>query len=492
MANITKRVGKNETISYRIRVFAGVDLNGKQIFRSKTFVPDKGMTARQIEKALTRAVVDFEQEVQQGVLGGAELTVDEFMEKWIHEYAERQLKAKTVADYKKLIPRISAALGHIRLDKLRPGHILQFYDQLAQPGIRLDAKYKARQALLEKCPADIRKVIAKTAGVSKQTAARVWAGESVSLTTAQKVAEAAGVPFSKAFVCASKTDVLSGSSAQHYHRLLSSALSTAVKWQLIDANPCTRVSPPKAEDHEIQFLDEQGISALMEALPDVPVQYSVITQLALFTGARRGELCALRWSDVDLQSGVLTIRRTLVEIPGEGLIFNEPKTKKSKRVIRLGQNAIQLLTNYKKWQAEERFKYGSKWLAEVEIMGQRVKNDLLFTSGEGKPMRPGSVTGWFSKFLRTHGLPQVRFHSLRHSNASLLIAAHVPVVTVAGRLGHAQVSTTTNIYAGFIKSSDAKAADSLEEAFDRLGNTERPGGNGQSLVKFDSEQECTG
>lgn len=107
-------------------------------------------------------------------------------------------------------------------------------------------------------------------------------------------------------------------------------------------------------------------------------------------------------------------------------------------------------------------------------------------------MRPGAVTSWFSKFLRTHNLPQVRFHSLRHSNASLLIAAHVPVVTVAGRLGHAQVSTTTNIYAGFIKTSDAKAADSLEETFDRLGEAENPRENGQVLVKFDSEQEHTG
>lgn len=233
---------------------------------------------------------------------------------------------------------------------------MQFYDQLAQPGIRLDAKYKARQALIEKYPDEVRKVIAQTAGVAEQTAARVWAGESVSLTTAQKVAEAVGMPFSKAFSNASKTDVLSGSSARHYHRLLSNALSTAVKWQLIEVNPCSRVSPPKAEEPDIQFLDEKGISALLSVLPDAPVQYSVITQLALFTGARRGELCALRWSDIDLQAGVLNIGRTLVEIPGEGLTFNEPKTKKSKRVIRLGQNAVQLLTNYKKWQTEERLK----------------------------------------------------------------------------------------------------------------------------------------
>ena len=95
-------------------------------------------------------------------------------------------------------------------------------------------------------------------------------------------------------------------------------------------------------------------------------------------------------------------------------------------------------------------------------------NDLLFTRWNGQPFDPNTVTSWFPGFLAAHDLPAVHFHSLRHTNASLLIAAHVPVTTVSGRLGHAKTSTTTDIYAGFIRSSDAAAADALTDVFSRI------------------------
>lgn len=490
MANVTQRKGKDGSISYRIRVFSGVDLHGKQVFKSRTFVPEKGMSARQVEKALSKAVIEFEEEVRKGSLAGPDLTVDQYLQRWFNEYADKQLKKKTVEDYKSLMPRISAALGHIKLSALRPGHIMQFYDQLAQPGIRLDGKYKARQALFDAVPKGQRAALVRASGVSERTVAYLWSGKNVSLDTAQKVADAAGVAFSRAFSLVSK-ETLSGSSARHYHRLLSSALNRAVRWQLIEENPCTRVSPPKVETADVQFLDEHEIADLMAALDDAPVQYSVITQLALFTGARRGELCALRWSDVDFSAGLLSILRTAVEIPKVGVIFNEPKTKKSKRIIKLTPNAVQLLRDYKIWQSSEKYKIGSKWCDQIEIMGNVVENDLLFTRWDGRPIRPGAITSWFPKFLRVHNLPPVRFHSLRHSNAALLIAAHVPVTTVAGRLGHAQVSTTTNIYAGFIRASDAKAADALTDAFDRIA-TFQDKEDGQDLVKFSTKRDCTG
>ena len=130
------------------------------------------------------------------------------------------------------------------------------------------------------------------------------------------------------------------------------------------------------------------------------------------------------------------------------------------------------MKDYQRWQLQERLRIGSRWARTVQIMGQTVDNDLLFTKWDGQPIDPAGITSWFPRFLRAHGLPPVRFHSLRHSNAALLIAAHVPVTTVAGRLGHAQVSTTTNIYAGFIRTSDAKAADALGEAFARILQSE--------------------
>ena len=437
-----------------------------------SYCPVEGMTARQIEKAVQKAAMDFERQVQQGGLVADSMTVDELLAKWFKEYAEPQLKPHTVSDYRKLVPRISAALGHIKLGKLRPGHIMQFYAQLQKPGIRLDGKYQAKPGFVAMYPKGKRKALVDAAGVAERTVARIWAGECTSLQTAQKLAQAAGAPFSKAFVNVSKDKKLSGNSARHYHRLLSSVFNTAVRWQLLQENPCARVDPPKVEAPEVQYLDESGIAKLLAALPDAPTQYSVLVQLALFTGCRRGELCGLRWSDIDLPAGLLAVNRTLEPVEGKGLLFSTPKTKKSCRVIKLDENAVQLLRDYQQWQLREKLRIGSKWVRKVRIFGKAVDNDLLFTKWDGQPIDPNSVTSWFPRFLREHDLPPVRFHSLRHSNAALLIAAHVPVTTVAGRLGHAQVSTTTNIYAGFIRSSDARAADALGEAFARILQTE--------------------
>ena len=163
MANITRRISKDGMVSYRIRVYAGTDLHGKQLFRSKTYVPEKGMTSRQTEKMVTKIALDFEEEVQRGGLSNPDMTVDEYLQKWLNEYAVKQLKKKTVKDYKSLVPRISAALGHIKLNKLTPGHIMQFYGQLSQQGIRLDGKYKARQLLIESYPKGQRKLLVQKA-----------------------------------------------------------------------------------------------------------------------------------------------------------------------------------------------------------------------------------------------------------------------------------------------------------------------------------------
>ena len=124
---------------------------------------------------------------------------------------------------------------------------------------------------------------------------------------------------------------------------------------------------------------------------------------------------------------------------------------------------MELLQEYRRYQKAERFRIGSAWVRKVTLEnGKVVDNDMLFTKWNGEPMDPDIISSWFPKFLEAHDLPDVNFHSLCHSNASILIAAHVPITTVSGRLGHAQTSTTLNYYASAIQSADAAAADALE------------------------------
>ena len=140
MATITKRGD-----SYRITVSCGYDLTGRQIRRSTTWTP--GMSEKQVAKALERESVLFEEKCRNGQYLGGNIRFAEFAERWFEEYAEKELRAKTLSGYRILIKRINAALGHIRMDKLQPHHIIAFYNNLAETGIREDMRYIATNAL---------------------------------------------------------------------------------------------------------------------------------------------------------------------------------------------------------------------------------------------------------------------------------------------------------------------------------------------------------
>lgn len=469
MAKITRRMKKDGTCSYCIRVSNGYDRQGRQVIVNRTFSPPPGLTGKKLEKELQRQADAFEQEVRSGVLLDASMKVDDLIDRWFTEYAEKKLKPKTVYNYRLLVPRISAGLGQLKVCQVKPAHLMAFYSNLQEQGVREDSAYTATPALLALLPYGKRGPAQKASKISDRTMSRVCAGHEVTHRTAERVSAAVGLPLSKAFTEYRRADgKLNGNTVQHYHRLLSTIFTKAVQWGLVPENPCKRAEAPKGEETDVQVLDEQEVARLLTALHDAPTQYSVITQLALLTGARRGELCGLRWSDIDLDAGTITISRTLQTIPGKGQIFNSPKTKNSRRCIKVTPDCVELLQEYRQHQRAERFKAGSEWLRRVEIAGKTVDNDLLFTRWNGAPMDPDGITTWFGRFLAAHDLPAVHFHSLRHTNASLLIAAHVPVTTVSGRLGHAKTSTTTDIYAGFIQSADAAAADALASVFDRI------------------------
>lgn len=140
------------------------------------------------------------------------------------------------------------------------------------------------------------------AGIGEDTMRNVHRGANVSQSTAEKVSRVAGLPLSKAFTeHVREGGKLNGNTVQHYHRMLSSVFTKAVQWGLVPENPCKRAEAPKAEEIDVQALEELDVAKLLNALQDAPTQFSVITQLALFTGARRGEICALSWSDIDLE-----------------------------------------------------------------------------------------------------------------------------------------------------------------------------------------------
>ena len=455
---------KDGSMSYLVRVYNGRTQDDKVITRCKTVTPPAGMGKKKAEKWVQEQAVLFEQQVTNGLVLDSDMLLDDLIDRWFEEYANKQLKAKTLYDYRRMRGRISAGLGHLKVSKIKPAHVMAFYNNLEEKGVRRDSTYTATKALLKLLPRGTRGELAKQAGIGQDTMRMVYAGKNVSRKTAEKVSAAVGLAFSKAFVERTKKDgKLNNNSVIRYQAMLSSIFKKGVQWGLINENPCSRAEHPKAEEIDVRVLTEEEIPKLLDALSDAPPQYSVITQLALLLGARRGEICALRWSDVDFEKGTLSIKRTAQSIPGIGLVFNAPKTRRGKRCLRIGADCVELLQEYRRYQKVKRFRIGSAWVRKVTLEnGKVVDNDMLFTKWNGEPMDPDIISSWFPKFLEAHDLPSIHFHSLRHSNASILIAAHVPITTVSGRLGHAQTSTTLNYYASAIQSADAAAADALE------------------------------
>lgn len=470
MAQIVKRKNRSGAVSYLFRVSDGYDRNGKQVTRSRTFTPPPTLTGRKLEKEVRRRADEFEQEVHNGLALDADMKLDDLIDRWFSEYIDKKCKPKTGVEYRYLRPRISAALGHMRVNQIRPSHLMAFYSSLEEAGARRDSVYLATSALLKELPRGKRQETAKAAGVGGRTMTCVCNGTPVSRASAEKVARAVGVIFSKAFTEQTKDGgKLNGNTVQHYHRMLSSVFTKAVQWGIVQDNPVKRAEPPKGAAVAVSYLEETDVAKLLAALHDAPPQYSAIVQLGLFTGMRRGEICGLRWSDIDFAKGTISVNRTMEYIPHQGLIFTEPKTRASNRTFKVGSNCLDMLKEYQLYQRGLRLKTGTIWASVVQIEnGKTVPNDLLFTRWDGSPLDLNKVTTWFPQFMQEHDLPAVTVHSLRHTYASLMIAAHVPIVTVAGRLGHAQTSTTTDIYAEFIKSADAAASDAMDIVFDRI------------------------
>ena len=448
MATIEKR-GE----SYKIIVSCGYDLDGKQLRRRMVWKPEPGMTKRQIQKELDRQAVLFEEKCRNGQVLDGNIKFAEFAEKWFTDYAEKQLRATTVAGYHKLMPRINTAIGHIRLDKLQPHHLMEFYNNLTEEGVKQNPTLHMREdwsTLLEEHDLT-QSEISRRSGVSVVQISKAAHGGGLYQQNAEKIAAVFNLPVEDIFETAANGR-LSSSTVQHYHRLISSILSTAVKWQIIFANPCERVDPPKAERKEARYLDEEQTAQLLEALEDAPAQYRVIITLLLYTGLRRGELFGLEWNDINWDIGLLDVQRSLLYLPRKGMFIDDTKNYTSRRVLKLTDDILNLLRQHRKEQAQQRLNLGDQW----------VESGRIFIADDGSWMNPETATRWFSHFVVRKGLPQITLHSLRHTNATLLIGAGINVKTVSSHLGHSNIATTGNIYAHAIRSAEAAAAEALE------------------------------
>lgn len=402
MASVRKRGN-----SYQITVSNGRDGTGRQLIETATFTPDPQRTDRQNQKALEKFIFEFEEKVKSGkFLDGEKVTFSAFTEKWLKEYAAVQLEKTTVDIYKILLTvHILPVIGHLKLARIQPVHLNSLYNDML--AARKDGK---------------------EGGYSPTTIKRV-------------------------------------------HALISSILSTAVHWNILLENPCERVQPPKQarNTNDIKYFTLEQSEAFLGALEydyragAIHLQHVLFFHMALFCGLRRGELIALTWADIDMEKGAVSVTKSTGIVGGKPYT-KAPKNKSSIRVLALPASVLQLARQYRKEQVKYRLSIGSQWEGD----------NYIFIQWNGHQMYPSTPYSIFKDVIHRYNerteddaqlLPDIPLHGLRHTSATLLISQNIDVRTVSGRLGHAQTSTTMNIYSHALQKMDEKAADTLEELF---------------------------
>ena len=233
---------------------------------------------------------------------------------------------------------------------------------------------------------------------------------------------------------------------------LARALGQALKWGLVPRNVATLTEPPRAERHDSAILDPTQARQFLDAVRGDRLE--ALYAVALSLGLRQGEALGLRWRDVDFEAGVLHIRMALQWIHTQGPRLVEPKTARSRRTLPLPTEVAAQLRAHRTRQLEERLKAGADWQGETW--------ELVFADAFGKPLDSRMLRHWFKGHLQRAALPDMRYHDLRHSCASLLVAQGVHPRIVMEILGHTQIAMTMNTYSHAIPESTREALGRLD------------------------------
>ncbi len=446
-----RRNSRGEITSYRLVVSDGIDNNGSQIRRRCIWTPPRhDMTERQMLKEATAAAYKFEEQIKAGYILDNSQKFSEYAQ-YVLDLKERTgVRPSTIDRYIELLRRINPAIGHMAIGKIRPQHLNEFYKDLQVNGSCANsAKAVARRTL----NTELRErewskgFLARKSGVAASTLTSATAYKPISIKCANAIAEALELEFEELFKLEDKRMPLSDKTVLEHHRLISTILAQAEKEMLVTYNAAAKATPPRPKAPKPAYYQPDEIDEILKALEDEPLKWRTMTYLLIDTGCRRGELMGLKWENVELDTGLLVIDHALLYSSSKGTYEGETKTGKP-RALMLAPQCLELLKRWRNEQYRLRLLCGDRW----------VRTDFIFTHDDGSVMHPDSITNWLSKFSDRHDLPHIHPHAFRHTAASTMIANGVDLVTAANELGHANATTTANIYAHQIAIAKARAA----------------------------------
>ncbi len=234
------------------------------------------------------------------------------------------------------------------------------------------------------------------------------------------------------------------------HRIIHSALEQAVKWQLIARNVADAVEPPKAKKYQARFLNDKQTEELIKKAQNTDIYIPVM--LAVFTGARRGEILGLSWKNVDLEKGMIKIVDNLCTTQN-GLVIKQPKTSSGIRTIAISMSLVKILKKHKINQMKKKISLGASYC----------DNNMVCCYEDGHLFNPKRFSAKFNEFLEKNNLPVVRFHDLRHSHASLLVKMGVQPKEISARLGHSNIGITMGLYSHLYEETDREVANMFDK-----------------------------
>jgi integrase len=248
---------------------------------------------------------------------------------------------------------------------------------------------------------------------------------------------------------------ITSTTVNHHAMVLHKILETAVKWQILSRNVSDSVSPPRIRQAEMHTLTEEQVVLVLTEAEHTP--YFALFSLAVLTGMRQSELLALRWKDIDFAKAELSVSRAMHRMKTGEFIFRGTKTSRSNRSLELSLSTCAILRRHLD--------------SEIDLcrqLGIPFPNDrLVFCQGLGMPLKPGTVRQSWKRLTGRLGIENINFHALRHTHATLLLRAGISPKVISERLGHANITTTLNIYAHVTPGMQRQAVESLDRILEK-------------------------
>lgn len=453
MASITKRTGANGAISYKITVSDGSGPDGKQRRHFKTWKPEPGMSERQIEKELQRAAIQFEQEIEDGFRLDERQTFKQFTEYFIDLKAAEGLADNSIMNMRRHLRILEPYIGNIKLADLKPGHISTTFKEIASQRTEYFTFSADALALAKEAGAMITDYALQIGTAQYQKVIRDK--RKATRRGAESIARVFGKPVDKLFIVSTERKYCD-KTIKDIAKFCSQVLDYAEFEMLIKFNPAKRARIAKGREQTTRkkFLTETEALKFLRCADVEDERRKALIYTLMYTGMRVGELCALRWNNVNFQTGQITIDHGITTIPGGGLQYGPTKTRAG-RTVYMPQELLKALLDYRRETEELYDRPGDTFNGELYVFYK--------VSNPSEPTRPATVVETLRLFCKKHKLPIASPHVFRHTVASLLIANGADVSSTASILGHKSISTTIHTYTHAIDEAKIRATNTLAQ-----------------------------